>query len=155
MQLGSRLRGSRGKFIATTTIKDAATHIYRHITRQLTPSPRRRGPKLTCSRRRGPKLTCPRRRGLFRKLGSRLRGSGGGIVLVVASLTPSPRRRGPNLTCPRRGPKLTCPRRRGPKLTCSRRRGPKLTCLRRRGLFRKLGSRLRGSGGVLFYWSLV
>jgi len=29
----------------------------------LTPSPRRRGPKLTCPRRRGPKLTCPRRRG--------------------------------------------------------------------------------------------
>jgi hypothetical protein len=101
----------------------------------LTPSPPRRGPKLTCPRRRGPKLTCPRRRGpkltcprttprdapdgapsIFfgaddSDIGLPPSREQGSMGLVVVHLTPSPPRRGPKLTCPpRRGPKLTCPR---------------------------------------------
>jgi hypothetical protein len=49
----------------------------------LSPSPRRRGPKLTC-----PSTTT-----------GVVRGSGG-IGLVAVNLSPSPRRRGPKLTCP-------------------------------------------------------
>jgi len=81
----------------------------------LTPSPRRRGPKLTCPRRRGPKLTCPRTTArvapdgdpsiLFRAgdsdIGLPPSREQGSIGLVVVHLTPSPRRRGPKLTCPR------------------------------------------------------
>jgi hypothetical protein len=86
----------------------------------LTPSPRRRGPKLTYQCRRGPKLTCPRTTARVAPDGdpsilfsagdsdiglppSREQGSMG---LVVVHLTPSPRRRGPKLTCPRTTPRV-------------------------------------------------